>query len=247
MREGSRIAVHHPNQSAVIGNHEVRILIPGQKARKILQSLLHVAVNHHAALPGEVARENNIRLALGDRSGSLQKNRSDRKTACALVGRIFILVAGGIVEFLAGGVDEHRILRLFAVINFRPRELKAGRLDLRRSVFDQQDGKAIGRDLIDLRHDRAEAVRINKARIDPALAGFGGQLSDIDFARRQQHLLDAAVREVAIHVGGRESVIRAQRLDLGDRRVVRAKVPQANIVEQRGVLHGIDRCLPRWE
>ena len=60
----------------------------------------------------------------------------------------------------------------------------------------------------------------------------------------RQHLLDAAVREVAIHVSGRKSVIGAQRLDLRDRCVVGAKVPKTNIVEQRGILHGIDRRLP---
>src|SRR6266851_1463714 len=85
MREGSRIAVHHPNQSAVIGNHEIRVLIPSQKARKILQSFLHVAVNHHSALPGKITRENNIWLALRYRCGCLQKKRSDRKPSRALV------------------------------------------------------------------------------------------------------------------------------------------------------------------
>src|SRR5216683_8190686 len=129
MREGSRIAVHHPNQSAVIGNHEIRVLIPSQKARKILQSFLHVSVNHHAALPGEVTRENNVWLALGDRSGGLQQKRSDREASRALVSRIFILVAGGVVKFFASGVDEYGILGLFAVINFRSSELKARGLD----------------------------------------------------------------------------------------------------------------------
>ncbi len=140
-------------------------------------------------------------------------------------------------------MDEDRVLRFFAVINFRPGELKPRRLDFRRRIFDQQDGQAVGRNFVDLGHDRAKSVRIDKARIDPALAGLGGQLIDVDFARRQQHLLDAAVREVAIHVRGGKSVIGAQRLDLRDGGVVGAQVPQANIVEQRGILHGIDRRL----
>ena len=194
-------------------------------------------MNHHAALPGEVARENDIRLALGDRGGGFHRERTDREAARALVGRIFVLVAGGIIELLARGVHEHGVLRVFAVIDFRPRELKAGRFDFRRRVFDQQHGQAVGRNFINFRDHRAKAVRINEARIDPALAGFGGQLVDVDFARRQQHLLDVAVDEVAVDVGVRKRVVGAQRLDLGDRGVVGAQVPQANVVEQRGVLH----------
>ena len=48
-------------------------------------------------------------------------------------------------------------------------------------------------------------------------AGLGGQLAHVDFARRQHHLLDVAVDEIAIHVGVGKGVVRAQRLDLGDR------------------------------
>ena len=174
MRERSRIAVHHPNQPAVIGNHQVGVLVPVQEAGQMRQSSLHLAINHHAALPGKIARENNVRLALGYRSGSFEQKRADRKTSRALVGRILVLVAGRIIELLAGGVNKHRILSAFAVVDLRPRELKPRRFDFRRSVFDEQDRQAVGRDLIDLRYDHAKAVRINETRIDPALARLGG-------------------------------------------------------------------------
>ena len=88
-------------------------------------------------------------------------------------------------------------------------------------------------------------MSINEPRIDPALTGLGGQLVYVDFAGRQHYLLDVAFREVAVNVSAGEDVIRAQRLDLGDRCVVGAEVPEANIFEQRCVLHGIDRLLPR--
>src|SRR5882672_1801091 len=73
MRERSRIAVHHPNQSAVVRYYKVRILIPLQEARQMPQSVLHLPVNHHAALAGEIAGENNVWLALGYRGSNLQK------------------------------------------------------------------------------------------------------------------------------------------------------------------------------
>jgi len=110
-------------------------------------------------------------------------------------------------------------------------------------VFDQQNRQAIRSDLVDLRQDHAKAVRINKTRIDPALARLGRQLRHIDLARRQKHLLDAAIGKVAIHVSCGKRVVGAQRLDLPDRCVVGTQVPKANIVEQRGILNGIDRRL----
>src|SRR6266849_7323871 len=69
-------------------------------------------------------------------------------------------------------------------------------------------------------------------------------LVDVDVARGEQYLLDAAVDEVAINVRVGESVIRAQRLDLGDSCVVGTKVPKTNIIEQRGALRSIDSLLP---
>src|ERR1035437_6422041 len=109
MRKRSGIAVDHPNQSAVIGDHQVGILVPEQEARQMPQSILHLPVNHHAALPSEITGENDVRLPLGNRSSSLEKKRSDRKASRALVGRVLVLVAGWIVKFLASGMDEHRI------------------------------------------------------------------------------------------------------------------------------------------
>ncbi len=194
-------------------------------------------------MAGQIAGENNVGLALGNRSGQLQKKGTNRKAAGALVGRIFVLIAGRIIELFARGVNKDGILSSLAKINLRPRELKRRRLDLRRSVLDEQDGQAVGRNLVDLGHHHTKAVRIDEMRIDPALAGFGRQLAYIDFARRQQHLLDVAVDEIAVNVGVRESVVRAQRLNLRDGCVVGAQVPQPGIRQQGCVLHRIDHAL----
>ena len=117
-------------------------------------------------------------------AATLRKDEPTGKASRALVRRVLVLVAGGVIELLARRVHKHRILRALAVVDFRARELEAGRFDFRRSIFDQQDGQAVGRDLIDLGDHHAEAVRIDEPRIDPALAGLGRQLVDVDFPRR---------------------------------------------------------------
>src|ERR1039458_293821 len=130
------------------------------------QSCLHIAKNHHATLPGQIPRENNVRLALGNRSGSLQKKSANWEAACALICRILILIAGGIIELFAGGVDKDWILSLLTKVDLRPGELKPRRFDLWRSVLDEQDGQTIGRNFVDLGHDHTKAMRIDETRID---------------------------------------------------------------------------------
>ena len=96
-----------------------------QETGHVIQPGLHVAINHHAALAGQITGEDDVGLALGNRGRKLQRKRADRKSACAFIGRILVLIAGRIIELLARGMNKHRILRLLAKINFRPRELKA--------------------------------------------------------------------------------------------------------------------------
>ncbi len=83
------------------------------------QPVLDVAVDHHATLSGQVARENDVRLSLGYRGGGFQQKRSDREASRALVRRIFVLVAGGVIKLLARGVDENRDLESFRRNRFR--------------------------------------------------------------------------------------------------------------------------------
>ena len=87
----------------------------------MLQPIVHPAMDHHATLRGEVAREDDIRLTLGYRGHGFEHKRADRKSSCALVSRIPVLVAGRIVKFLTCGVNEDRILSLFSVVDFRAR------------------------------------------------------------------------------------------------------------------------------
>ena len=188
---------------------------------------------------GEVAGEQDVGVALANGRGEAHGERGDREAALAFVGVLDVVAAGGIVEFLLGGVDEDRLVRHFAVIDLRPRELEARRLDLRRRVLDQQHGQAVGRDLADLGQHQAVAVRVDEVRVDPARAGIG-KLADIELARGEQHLAQLAVDGVAVDVAVEESVVRAQRLDLGDGVVKSAPIPQPHVVEQVLVASDVD-------
>src|SRR6516165_4297179 len=108
MRERSCIAIYHPNQSAVVGNDEVGVLVPVQERSQMFQSGLHVAIDHHPALSGEIASENNASLALRDCRGSFEQRRTDRKAARALVRRVLVLVARRIIELFARRMDKDR-------------------------------------------------------------------------------------------------------------------------------------------
>ncbi len=180
------------------------------------QSCFHVAINHHAALPSQISRENNVRLPLGDCGGNLQRKRPNRKAARALIRRILVLVARWIIELFTCRVNKYRILGPLAKVDFRPGEPKARRFDLWGSVLDEQDGQAVGSNLVDLCYDYAKAVGVNEAGIDPALARLGGQLGNVDFARRKQDLLNLAIDEIAFDISVGESVVGAQRLNLRD-------------------------------
>ena len=174
MQERGRVAVYHPNQPAIVGNNEVRVWIPLQEAGEVRQSRLYLAVNHHAALSGEIAGENDTRLALRYRGGRSYEKRADGKTSGALIGRILILIARGIIELLARGMHEHGILCALAIVDFRAGQVETRRLDFRRSVFYEQDGQSVRRHAVDFRDDHAETMRIDEPGIDPALLGFGG-------------------------------------------------------------------------
>src|SRR5207253_11102153 len=46
------------------------------------------AIDHHAALPGQISGKNNVRLALGNGGGEFQRERANREASSALIGRI---------------------------------------------------------------------------------------------------------------------------------------------------------------
>src|SRR5450432_2072043 len=108
------------------------------------QSFLHIAMNHHPARPGQVSREDDIRLALGYRSGGSHHKRANRKSSRAAVCRILVLIAGGIIKLLADGMNKHGILSAFAVVDLWSRESKSWRLYFGRCILDKEARQTVG-------------------------------------------------------------------------------------------------------
>src|SRR5262249_16500563 len=102
---------------------------------------------------------------------------------------------------------------------------------LRRSVLDEEHGKAVGRDLAHRRQHQAVSMRVDEMRVDPALASVG-QLPDIQLARGEQRLAVLTVDRIAVDIPPEKAVVRPQALDLGDGVVKGAPIPEANVVEQ---------------
>ena len=51
------VPVHHPHQASRVGDHQVRVRIPGEKSGQLVEPVGDLAENHHAAVVGQVPRE----------------------------------------------------------------------------------------------------------------------------------------------------------------------------------------------
>ena len=86
-----------------------------------------VAADHHAAVLGEIAGQQDVDVLARDRGGGAHQKRRNRKAAFALVMGFNVAIAGRIIELGLGGVDENRVLHIFAVIQLGTRELQRRR------------------------------------------------------------------------------------------------------------------------
>ena len=241
MDVGGHVAIDDPDQAAGVGEHQVRIGVPVQEIGHCVQARGDVAANHHAAVLGEVAGEQDVDVLARNRGGGAHQKRRNRKTALALVMGFDVAIAGRIIELGLRGIDEYGILDVLAVIQLGARELQAGFADDGRRILDDQYRQSVGRYLIGLRHHDAVAVRVDEVRIDPARSGFA-ELREIQLARRQHHLAQFAVDDVAIDIGIGIDV-GPVRLELRDGVVKSVPIPQAHVVEQRLMLFEVDRLV----
>ena len=235
---GSHIAIDNPNQAAGIGENQIRIGIPVQEIGHGAQPRGDVAANHHAAVLGEVAGEQDVDILARDRSGGPHQQRGNGKTAFALVVCFDIAIAGWVIEFGLRGIDEDRVLDVFAVIQLGSRELEAGFANDGRRVLDDQLRQSVRRHAIGFGHHDAVAVGVDEVRIDPARSGFA-QLREVQFARRQHHLAQLAIDDIAIDIGVGINV-GPVRLELRDGVVKSVPIPETHVVQQRLMLFEID-------
>ena len=83
-------------------------------------------------------------------------------------------------------------------------------------------------------------MRVDQLRVDPVLTALR-QPFDVQLARSDHHLTQGTVNHVAVDVDIRKFVIRADGLDLTQRILQGAPVPQTDVLNRRLVIREVDR------
>src|SRR5678815_1108136 len=137
------------------------------------------------------------------RKNQLAPQRADGHASLAFVGRINILVAGRVIQFLRLSPDQDIFVGELAEVDFGTGDLERGGSH-RWNVLDEKLRLPAGGDLIDGTEDYSMTVSESQMLVDPvaALQMLMGQL-----AGGQHHLAIGAVDHVAVVVDIDEFVI----------------------------------------
>ena len=88
-------------------------------------------------------------------------------------------------------------------------------------------------------------MRVDQLLVDPVAAALR-QLVHVQLASREHHLPHRAVDLIAVDVDVGEVVVRADLLDLAQRVLQRAPVPEADVLQRRLVVRGVERFDARF-
>ena len=141
-----------------------------------------------------------------------QRGSADRHAVRAVVVRVDVVLALGIVELRRAALDDHVAVGALAEIDARLGDGGTAGGD-RRDVLQIEDRQALGGFSRHRRHHHAVAVGEQQMQVDPGLR-VGRQQRGIELARREHHLLIGAVEMVAIDVDVEELVVGADFLQL---------------------------------
>ena len=238
---GRREPVHDPRQPAVVAQDDVGIRFQGQKRRQRRDAVAHVPAHQQAAVARHVVAERQLaEIAAIERDQQPAREAAEDDPAGALVGRQAVGLPLRIVEFLLPRLDVDVGVRHLAEIDFRARHRQPGRAALHRHVPQDQRRQPFGREAVDRVHRDAVAVRVDQLFVDPVAAALR-QLVDVQLARREHHLPERAVDAVPIDVDVREIVVGADFLELPERVLQGAPVPEPDVLERRLVVRGVGR------
>src|SRR5687767_7209341 len=125
------VCIHHPEETAVIGDNDVRVFVVSQKRRDAVDNLTDVSTNEHAAVACDVVREGKLRKipnAPGQQHAA--KPVADWYSASSLVSRVGVCIALWIVKLVLVRFYVNVTIGEFAIIDFRTRylDLSCGRL-----------------------------------------------------------------------------------------------------------------------
>ncbi len=243
-----RERVHDPPQPSVVADDHVGIGIERQEASgERLDALAHVPPHQQPAVGAHVVAERQLRqIAAIERDEQAPQEPAEHDPAGALVRRDAVRVALRVVELVLPSLHVHVGVRHLAEIDLRPRDLEARRCALHGHVAEEERRQALGREAVDRVHRHAVAVGVDQLLVDPVAAALG-QLVDAQFAGADHDLTHAAVDLVAVDVDVGEVVVGPDLLDLAERVLQRAPVPQADVVERRAVARGVDRLDARLD
>ena len=189
------------------------------------------------ALVGDVAGEHDVGIAVVPGEQAAPGRVADGDAVGAVVGRVDVVLALGIVELGRGALDDGIALAPLAEIEARLADDGTAGGD-RRNVLQVEDRQAFAGLPRHRRHHHAVAVGEEHMQVDPGLR-IGRQQRRFQLARRQQHLLIGAAQPIAVDIHVEELVVGPDLLELGIGVHQRLPVPQADVVDGRAV--GLER------
>src|SRR5581483_6798141 len=81
---GGHVSVENPLQAAGVRKDEIRIRVPGGKVRHRAHPRHDIAADHHAAVLGKIAGQQNVDVFARDGGGNAREERGDGEAALAL-------------------------------------------------------------------------------------------------------------------------------------------------------------------
>ena len=164
-----------------------------------------------AALAAEIARQQDLGLGQVQREQRPAADPAEPDSAAAVIGRVDILLARGVVELARAAAHEHVAGPEFAVVDLGTRDLQLRDRGDRRDVLDEVIGQPLGRDAVHRRDAHSVAVGVRQVLVDPDARG---ERRGVELARRQRHLPQVAVQPIAVVVHVHEIVVGADLLQL---------------------------------
>ena len=235
------IAVDHPRQPPIVADDDVRILVEGEEGRERRDPLADVAPHQQPALRRHIVAERQLgEIAAVERDDQPSEIAAEHDAAVAFVRRQAVALALRIVEFLLPGLDVDVGVGQLAEIDLRTLDRDRRNRALHRHVAQHQRRQSFRREAVDRRHRDAVAVGVDQLLVDPVAAAFR-QFLDVQLACGEHHLANRSVHFVAIDVDVGEVVVGADFLDLAQRVLERAPVPQPDVLQRRLIARRVNR------
>ena len=194
-------------------------------------------MEHDPALTGDIAAEQDVDVVELPGKQRPPGGSADRDAVRAVVVRIDVVLALGVVELRRAALDDDVSARALAEIDAWLGDGRAAGGN-RRNVLQVEIRQTLGGFLRHRGHDHTAAVGEQQMQVDPGLR-VGRQQRRRQFARSQRHLPIGAVDPVAIDVDVKEPVVGADFLKLRIGVHQRLPVPQPDVVD--GVVVGLQR------